>query len=136
MSTQTKHVESIDYEQLQAVGGPVSYPKQIGYGPLYFLSSNVLVFSDNYDQVKVTFSNLAGLFPNAPIFLSPQNTIQSNLILNNGLTTLTIKEIQLFPPTPDTQGTVLLSAYWTDINGNGKQPFTGTIASWTNPPSK
>jgi hypothetical protein len=129
-------IEPIDFDKLQTAGGPVSYPKQIGYGPLYFLTSTVLVFGDNYDQVKVTFSNLAGLFPNAPIFLNPQNTIQSGLIWNNGLMTLTIKEIQLFPPTPDTLGSVSLNASWTDINGSGKQQFTGTIASWTNPPSK
>ncbi|WP_259065282.1 hypothetical protein HDF24_01165 [Mucilaginibacter sp. X4EP1] len=134
MSTH-KPVEAIDFDKLQAAGGPVSYNKQIGYGT-FFLTSTVLVFGDNYDQVKITFTNSAGLFPNAPIFLNPQNTTQTNTILNSGLMTLTVDSVSLFPPTPDTLGSVALTAHWTDLNGNGKNSFVGTIASWTNPPAK
>jgi hypothetical protein len=136
MSTHTEPIESIDYQKLQAAGGPVTYNTQIGYGPLFFLQATILVFGDNYEKVKITFTNLAGLFPDAPIFLVPQNNIQTGLILNNGLMTLNVTKAQLFDPTPDTPGSVLLSAYWTDANGSGKQPFTGTIATWTNPPAK
>jgi hypothetical protein len=128
------HIESVDYAKLQAAGGPVSFTKQIGYGPLYYLTATVLVFGDSYDQVQVTFTNLAGLFPNAPIFLNTQDTTQTNLVFNNGLMTLTINQVQLFAPTPDTAGSVSLNAKWTDINGSGSQSFVGTIARWTNPP--
>lgn len=125
-------LEQIDFKLLAAAGGPVSYSKQLGYG-VYFLTSTTVVFGDNYDQVKVTFANSAGSFP-IEIFLSPQNTILTNQTTSSGLMTLTVDQIQLFPPTPDTAGYVQLSAHWTDLTGQGKYSFSNPIAKWTNPP--
>ncbi|WP_222165185.1 hypothetical protein [Edaphocola aurantiacus] len=131
----SQEFETLDIQALRALGGPATYTKQIGYG-LSYLAATVLVFGDNYDQVKVTFTNSAGqLSPTSGIFLSPQNTTATNQILTAGLMTLTIASISLEPPTPDTKGSVSLSATWTDLNGTGKSAFNGAIASWTNPPS-
>ncbi|MNU19244.1 hypothetical protein D3C71_74690 [compost metagenome] len=128
--------ETLDYQALQKDGGPATYTKQIGYG-LGYLVATVIVFGDNYDQVKVTFNNSAGqLNPVSGIFLNPQNTTVTNQVLNSGLMTLTIVIISFEPPTPDTRGSVSLTASWTDLNGSGKFPYTGPIANWTNPPSQ
>ncbi len=131
MSTQ---FEEIDYAKVLADGGPISLNKQIGYGS-FFLTSNTVVFGDSYDMVKVTFANSAGPLQVNPIFLNPQNPIKSDITLNSGLMTLSITSIELSPPTPDTTGNVSLKAHWTDITGNGKENYTGSIAVWTNPPS-
>lgn len=123
----------IDFSKLQAAGGPVSYSKQIGYGNAY-LSSTVFVSGDEYNQVKITFTNSAGTFPNA-IYLNPNNLIQANLTRRSGLMTLFIKEIQLYPPTPDDSGSVYIDATWTDMNGKGSSVYTSSIAVWSNPPT-
>ena len=131
----SQEFETLDIKALQAQGGPATYTKKTGYG-LSYLAATVLVFGDNYEQVKVTFTNSAGqLYPVSGIFLNPQNTTATNVVLTSGLMTLTIASISLEPPTPDTKGSVSLSATWTDLNGSGKTPFNGMIASWTNPPS-
>ncbi|MNS12473.1 hypothetical protein [Edaphocola flava] len=131
----SQEFETLDLLALRALGGPATYTKQIGYG-LSYLAATVLVFGDNYDQVKVTFNNSAGqLSPTSGIFLSPQNTTVTDQVLNAGLMTLTITSISLEPPTPDNKGSVSLSAYWTNLNGTGKTPYNGPIATWTNPPS-
>ncbi|UOQ70186.1 hypothetical protein [Hymenobacter cellulosilyticus] len=90
----------VDFSRLQKEGGPVTYSKQIGYGNA-FLSANILVFGDTYNMVKVTFTNSAGTFPN-PIYLNPNNLIQTDITVESGLMTLSIKVIQLYTPTPTT----------------------------------
>ena len=137
MSNHTAQLnETLDYQALQKDGGPATYTKQIGYG-LGYLVATVIVFGDNYDQVKVTFNNSAGqLFPVSGIFLNPQNTTVKNAVMTSGLMILHVDIISFEPPTPDTRGSVSLSAYWTDLNGSGRYPFSGQIASWTNPPAQ
>lgn len=123
----------IDFSLLQKEGGPVSYSKQVGYGNA-FLTANILVFGDTYNMVKVTFTNSSGTFPN-PIYLNPNNLIQTNITVESGLMTLSIKEIQLYTPTPDDNGSVYLNATWTDLNGKGNYSYVDPIANWSNPPA-
>lgn len=120
-------------EQLQALGGPFPLTQQLGYGPFY-LSSTTLVSELNggYKLVKITFTNSAGEFiPNQPIFLSPQNLIAENINLQSAHMKLTIRTIQLAVPTPEQDGQVSIDCSFSDINGSGKQDYTGVIATWT-----
>jgi hypothetical protein len=119
---------------VKAAGGPFPVNMQIGYGNNYYLQSTCLISQSpggsTYDSAKISFTDIAGTFQPGAIFLNPQNPTVNNVTLQSGLQVLTITNLAMGFPTPDTQGNITLQCSYTDYNGKNPKQFNGTIAVW------
>jgi len=130
----TAHITTLA-ASLKAAGGPFPLNTQIGYGSNYYLQS-ICVISQSpggstYDSAKITFADIAGTFQPGAIFLNPQNPTVDNITLQVGLQVLTITNLAMGFPTPDTQGNITLQCSYTDYNGKNPKQFNGAIAVWS-----
>lgn len=104
-------------------------------GP-YEIVATTQVSGNNRELVEISFAGSGVPFVPVnvgvlPILLSPSQTgIQTPFTAIAGQQTINIQVVTYTPPGINTQGTIKLSCIYTNQQGQGGDPYNGTIATW------